>query len=180
MKPTMVAIASSLLFWIATALSAQRVQTTYDHGANFSNYKTYSWLQTTESDSLLNQRVKEVVNSSLAAKGLIKVSSGGELDVFAGGTSEERQKRITFCNGSEGGWAGGGFGGGPFCNATTATKTYTVDTLTVDIFDSNSEALLWRASSTDRLSGDSNTDIKNLDKAVEKLFSHFPPDSHKR
>ena len=173
MRPTSVAIASSLLFWIATALSAQRVQTSYDHCANFSIYKTYSWLETTESGSLLNQRVRDVVNSSLAAKGLTQVSSGGELGVFASDTSEERQKLVATCRDTRGGWGGSGFGGGPFCDATTTTKTYIVNTLAVEIFDANSTTLLWHASSTETLSGDSNTNIRSVNREVEDSSHTF-------
>src|SRR5271163_1399662 len=171
MKPTRVAILSSLLLWTATALTAQRVQTSYDHTADFSSYKTYCWSPKTASTSLWDQRVEEAVSSSLAAKGLTQVPSGGELAIFASDMSQERQKLVTFCNGTRGGWGGGGFGGGPFCDATTTTRTYTVDKLIVNIFDANSRALLWHASSTDTLSGDSNTNIKNLNRDVQRLFS---------
>jgi len=180
MKPTRVAIVSSLLLWTATALTAQRVQTSYDHTADFSGYKTYSWFSKTASTSLWDQRVENAVTSSLAAKGLTQVPSGGDLAIFASDTSQERQKLVTFCNGTRGGWGGGGFGGGPFCDATTTIKPYKVDTLAVEIFDGNSNAVLWRASSTNTLPNDSDTIIKSLDTNVERLFSHFPPDSHKR
>jgi hypothetical protein len=104
-----VAILLSLPLWIATALPAQRVQTSYDHGADFFGHETYTWMQMSVSHSLLDQRLKDMVISSLAAKGLTQVSSGGELGVFAAGTSETRQKLITLCNGSEGGWGRGQF-----------------------------------------------------------------------
>jgi hypothetical protein len=181
MKLTRVAIVSSLLLWTATALTAQRVQASYDHTADFSGYKTYSWFsKTTSSTSLWDQRVKNAVNSSLASKGLTQVPSGGDLAIFVSDTSQKRQKLVTFCNGTRGGWGGGGFGGGPFCDATTTTKSYNVDTLALKIFDPNSNAVLWRASSTNTLPDDSDTIDKSLDTNVERLFSHFPPDSHKR
>src|SRR5271154_2964647 len=170
MKPTRVAIVSSLLLWTATALTAQRVQTSYDHTADFSGYKTYSWFSKTASTSLWDQRVENAVTSSLAAKGLTQVPSGGDLAIFASDTSQERQKLVTFCNGTRGGWGGGGFGGGPFCDATTTIKPYKVDTLAVEIFDGNSNAQLWRASSTSTRCNDSNTTIGSLDKDVGRLL----------
>jgi hypothetical protein len=180
MKPTRVAILSSLLLWTAMALTAQRVQTSYDRTADFSGYKTYSWVSKTASTSLRDQRAEDAVSSSLAAKGLTHVPSGGDLAICATDSSQERQKLVTFCNGTRGGWGGGGFGGGPFCDAATTTKTYTVDTLAVGILDPNSRALLWRASLTDTLAADSNAQNRNLDRDVEKLFSHFPAGSRKR
>jgi spore coat protein U-like protein len=180
MNPTRVAIIFSLLLWTATALPAQRVQTSYDHTADFSGYRTYSLYSQTAPTSLWDQRVEDAVNSSLAAKGLTQVPSGGDLAIFASDMSQERQKLVTVCNGTRGGWGGGGFGGGPFCDATTTIRIYTVDKLIVNIFDTNSRALLWAASSTDTLSGDSNINTKNLNRDVQELFSRFPPGSRKR
>jgi len=176
MKHTGAAILTSLLLWSATALSAQRVQTNYDHRANSSTYKTYSWLET-NSASLSNQHLKDVVNYSLAAKGLTQVPSGGDLTIFASDMSEGHQKLVATCNETDGGWGGGGFGGGPFCAASTTTTTYKVETLAVEIFAGNSNTLLWRASSTYTLRDDSDTTNKSLNRNVERLFTHFPPDS---
>jgi hypothetical protein len=180
MKPTKAARVLSVLLWIATALHAQRVQTSYDHDADFSGDKTYSWRQMTAPNALWDQHVKDAVNSSLAAKGLTQIPSGGDLAIFASDTSEEHHKLVATCKDTGGGWAGSGFGGGPFCDATTTTKTYIVNTLAVEIFDASSNTLLWHASSAETLSGDSNTDIRNLNRDVEKLFSHFPSGSRKR
>ena len=180
MNPKRVAIITALLLWTATALHAQRVQTSYDHTANFSGYKTYSWVPKTAPPTLGNQPVENAVNSSLAAKGLTQIPSGGDLAVFASDTSEKHRKLVATCKDTGGGWGGSGFGGGPFCDATTTTKTYIMSTLAVDIFDASSNTLLWHASSTEKTSGGSITDVRSLNRDVEKLFSHFPPGSSKR
>jgi hypothetical protein len=49
----------------------------------------------------------------------------------------------------------------------------------VDLFDANSKKIIWRGSSSDTLSDKSDKNIKNLDKAVQKMFNHFPPDEKK-
>ena len=73
------------------------------------------------------------------------------------------------------GWRwGGGFG-----EATTTESTYDVGTLVVDLFDSNTKKLIWRGSSSDALSAKSAKNIKNLNKGVDKMFEHFPPDTKK-
>jgi hypothetical protein len=51
--------------------------------------------------------------------------------------------------------------------------------LVVDLFDSNTKKLIWRGASSDALSDKSAKNIKNLDKGVEKMFDHFPPDTGK-
>ena len=72
-----------------------------------------------------------------------------------------------------------GFGGG-IGESTTTTETYTVGTLVIDLFDSSTKQLIWRGSSSDTLSKNSNKNIKNLDKDVEKMFKNFPPGSSKK
>ena len=56
-----------LLF--ASASFAQQVKTDYDRSANFSQYKTYSWEKVQTQDQLWVDRIKEAVNTALAAKG---------------------------------------------------------------------------------------------------------------
>jgi hypothetical protein len=104
-------------------------------------------------------RIKSAVNAALAAKGWTRVESGSDVWIVA----------------VEGGWRWRGFGAfGP------TTDTYEDRTLTVDLFDTKTKKLLWRGSSTDRLSDNSDKNIKNLDEAVEKLFKKFPPNSSKQ
>jgi len=56
------------LFCGTASLNAQ-VKTDYDHSANFGSYKTYSWLKVQSGDSLWDDRIKQDVDSQLAAKG---------------------------------------------------------------------------------------------------------------
>ena len=149
-----VLVAVSFLF--ASALSAQHVKTHYDRSANFAQYKTYSWEQVKTREPLDVDRIKNAVNAALAAKGWTRVESGGDIWILA----------------VEEGWRWSGFGAfGP------TTDTYEDRTLTVDLVDTKTKRLLWRGSSTDRLSNNSDKNIKNLDKGVEKLFKKFPSSS---
>jgi hypothetical protein len=47
----------------------QNIQTDFDHQANFSQYKTYSWQAIKAADSLWDARIKNAINAELAAKG---------------------------------------------------------------------------------------------------------------
>src|ERR1700738_2672735 len=160
---------------LAGALLAQSVKTDYDHNANFSQYKTYSWEKVQTKDPLQVDRIKSAVNSALAAKGLTEVPSGGDVEVFAIETTQNQQTLDTFYNGFGGGRRWGGFGG--FGDATTTVETYKVGTLVVDLFDAKTEKLVWRSSSSDTLSNNADKNTKNLDKAVTKMFKHFPPNA---
>ena len=163
---------------VLTAVSfAQDVKTDYDHSANFSQYKTFSWQKVQTKDPLLVDRIKDAVNSALSAKGWTLVPSGGDVEVFAIETTQNQQTLDTFYNGFGGGrrWGFGGFG-----DATTTVDTYKVGTLVVDLFDGKTEKLIWRSSSSDTLSNKADKNTKNLDKGVNKMFQHFPPTPKKQ
>jgi hypothetical protein len=168
-----IAASVGLTLVLATVSFAQHVKTDYDHNADFGRYKTYSWEKIQTKDPLLVDRIKDAVNSALAAKGWTLVPSGGDVEVFAIETTQNQQTLDTFYNGFAGGrrW---GFGGG-FGDATTTVETYRVGTLVVDLFDSTTEKLIWRSSSSDTLSDKADKNTKNLDKGVNKMFQHFPP-----
>ena len=166
------------LFVFAGKSSAQQVKTDYDRSANFGQYKTYSWEKVKTKDALDVDRIKSAVNTALVAKGWTQVDSGGDVSIVAMEITHEQQTLNTFYDGFGGGWrwrGGGGFG-----EATTTTETYKVGTLVVDLFDTKNKTLLWRGSSSDTLSNNSNKNIKNLDKGVEKMFKNFPPGSSKK
>ena len=163
----------ALLF--ATTSFAQHVKTDYDRAIDFSQYKTYSWEKIQTKDPLWVDRIKEAVNTTLTAKGLTPVESGGDVSIVAIEMTKTQQSLNTFYNGFGGGWRwGGGFG-----NATTTVDNYKVGTLVVDLFDTKTKTVIWRGSCSDTLSNKSDTNIKNLDKGVQKMFDHFPPDAKK-
>jgi Domain of unknown function (DUF4136) len=169
-----------MMILFTSTVSAQQVKTDYDRSANFGQYKTYSWEQVKTKDALDVDRVKSAVNAALAAKGWSQVDSGGDVSIIAVETTQNEQSLDTFYNGFGGGWGWRRFGGGGFGEATTTTETYKVGTLVVDLFDSKTKQLLWRGASSDTLSNNSDKNIKNLDKGVEKMFKKFPPGSSKK
>lgn len=171
-KPIALSVAMILLTTAASV--AQQVKTDYDRNANFSQYKTYSWSSVKTKDPLLVDRIKSAVNSALAAKGLTQVDSGGDISIVAMEITRNQQTLNTFYDGGFGRWRWGGFG-----DATTTTEIYKVGTLVVDLFDTQSKDLVFRGSSSDTISNNSDKNIKNLDKGVTKMFKHFPPEAKK-
>jgi hypothetical protein len=169
-----IAATVGLVLVVAAVSFAQDVKSDYDHSANFSQYKTFSWEKVQTKDPLMVDRIKDAVNSALSAKGWTLVPSGGDVEVFAIETTQDQQTLDTFYNGFGGGRRWGGFGGG-FGDATTTVDTYKVGTLVVDLFDAKTEKLIWRSSASDTLSSNADKNTKNLDKGVNKMFQHFPP-----
>ena len=169
-----------MMYLFADGASAQQIKTDYDRSANFGQYHTYSWERVKTQDPLFVDRIKNSVNAALAAKRWTQVDSGGDISIIAIEMTHDQQTLNTFYDGFGGGWGWRGFGGGGFGEATTTTDTYKVGTLVVDLFDTKTKQLVWRGSSSDTISSDSNKNIQNLNKGVEKLLKQFPPDSSKK
>jgi hypothetical protein len=177
-KLTFVLVGMMLL--VAGRTSAQQVKTDYDRNASFAQYKTYSWEHVKTKDPLDVDRIKSAVNAALTAKGWKLVDSAGDVSIIAVEMTHDQQTLNTFYDGFGGGWGWRRFGGGGFGEETTTTETYKVGTVVVDLFDTKTKQLIWRGTSSDTLSNNSDKNIKNLDKGVEKLFKQFPPGSSKK
>jgi hypothetical protein len=121
-------------------------------------------------------RIKEAVDSALAAKGWRRVESGADISIMAMEMTNEHRTLNTYYDNFGGGWGWGGW----FGTSTTTENTYTVGTLVVDFFDSNTKMLVWRGSASGTLSAKSDRNIRKLDKAVQKMFEHFPPEAANR
>jgi hypothetical protein len=180
MKIQKVAFALIGMILLAATASAQQVKTDYDRGANFAQYKTYSWANVKTKDPLDVDRIKSAVNAALTAKGWTQVETGGDVSIMAMEITRNQQTLDTFYDGFGGGWGWRRFGGGGFGEATTTTETYKVGTVVVDLFDAKTKQLIWRGAASDTLSSNSDKNIKNLDKGVDKMFKNFPPGSAKK
>jgi hypothetical protein len=165
-----------LLVALGTAL-AQHVQTDFDHKANFTQYKTYSWQEIKPADSLWDARIKDAVDAQLAAKGWTQVQSAGDVAIVAIKTTQTQRTLQTFYDGFGGGWRWRGFGG--MGESTTTEQDYKEGTLVVDLYDAKTKQLVWRGSAEDTISDKAEKNEKNLDKAVAKMFKDFPPGSAK-
>ena len=82
---------------------AQQVKPDFDHQANFSRYKTYSWQEIKPANSLWDARIKGAVDAQLAAKGWTQVDSGGDVAIVAIKTTQTQKSLQTFYDGMGGG-----------------------------------------------------------------------------
>jgi hypothetical protein len=167
-KRTLFPFLLALLF-LASASWAQEVKTDYDHHANFSQYHTYHWEKVKTSDPLWQSRIQDAVDHALQAKGWQRVDNGGDVAITAVGSTHNQREYQTFYDGM-GGWRWGGFG-----ETTTEAVNYPVGTLVLDLYDAHNHQLIWRGVSSDSLSDKPEKNEKKLDKAVDKMFDHFPP-----
>jgi hypothetical protein len=160
-----------LCFALSAVAVAQEVHTDYDHHTNFSQFHTYSWAKVQTENPLWEQRIKDAVDKQLQAKGWQRVNSGGDVALTAVGAARNQQEYQTFYNGFGPGWWWGGFGNG----ATTTVQNYRVGTVVIDVYNAQNKHLIWRGTASDVLSDKPEKNEHKLDKAVNKLFEHFPP-----
>ncbi|WP_446742520.1 DUF4136 domain-containing protein [Silvibacterium acidisoli] len=164
------------LLFASLALSAPAfasVQTDYDHGADYTRYKTYSWGQVKVEDSAMADRIKTAIDQNMQAKGWQLVPNGGKTTIFViGQVTSEKQLESTYWNidthwGNNWNWNAWGWGNtGGFVTTSRA--------LVFDIFDSSSHALLFRGINWDE-KANSGKNANQLDKDITKIFSRFPP-----
>jgi hypothetical protein len=155
--------------FLASVAWAQDVKTDYDHHANFSQYHTYYWEKVKTTDPLWQSRIQDAVDHALQAKGWQRVDTGGDIAITAVGSARNQREYQTFYDGM-GGWRWGGFG-----ETTTQVVNYPVGSLVVDLYDAHAHQLIWRGVSSESLSDKPDKNEKKLDKAVDKMFGHFPP-----
>lgn len=174
MQLSRISLSLALVMLVANTAAAQKVTIDYSKDANFSRYKTFSWIKEPQAaDPLMRQRITDDINAALADRGLTLVTSDADLAIAAHAATQQQRTLNTFYDGFGGGWRwGGGFG-----SATTRVNRYEVGTLVVDIFDARTKEALWRGTASKTVSDDPRKNANNLNKAVANMFKAFPPHS---
>lgn len=174
--------ALSALLMLPSIGLAQKVEADYDHNADFSRYKTYSWVKVGNNEQQVNQlveqRIMAAIEETLAKKGLHRVDSGGDLLVDYQVAVKNQVQLNTYNTGGGPGWGWGpgwGYGYGAGGISTTTTSTIPVGTLVIDLMDPAAKQLVFRGTATDTLSDKPEKNTKKIQKAVTKIFDKYPP-----
>jgi Domain of unknown function (DUF4136) len=177
------AVLAAGLFGLPSAV-AQKVETDYAHGTDFSKYKTYNWTKlqdSSDSNQLMDQRIVAALEEELAKKGLTKNESNPDVLVGYQTAITHQTQLNTFSTQMGPGWGYGprwGYGwGGGFSSGTSTTTTSTIPmgTLSVSIFDPAQKQLIFRGVAQHTLTGKAQKDTKKIQKAVVKIFEKYPP-----
>jgi hypothetical protein len=163
-----------MMFLSCTLVRAQDVNYNAAPGTDFSKFKTYKWVTikgAEQPNQIVDEQIKQSVDSQLATKGLTKVDSD-TADLYIGyQVSINQQQQFNTYDTGGGYWR---YGGGM---STTTTSTINIGTLAIDMYDQAAKQLVWRGSATRSLDPKAKPDKrqKNLDKAVAKLLKNYPP-----
>jgi len=180
-----VSILPALLLLLAgTSLIAQDVRYNFDKSADFSQFKSYKWIDLKDAQKLndLNDKqVKAAIDAELAKKGLIK-TDGDQADLYVGYQAAIGQEKEFTSYSSDwgygGGWGRGGWYGSPGGGFTSGqTSTIYTGQLALDMYETAKHDLVWRGVASKTLDTKAKPDKqqKNLNKAVAKLLKNYPP-----
>ena len=177
-QPASTALVVLPLTLLLAACSGISTSTDYDPAANFGSYGTYSWAETegTSADDLTDARVRSAVDATLAAKGLSKVNSGGDLAVAYQVTTADRKTYNTVSTG----WGGGyryGWGGAGIGTSTTYEQSYTEGTIILAMFDQGTRNLVWKGTASGTVDPGRSPEerTETIQAAVDKMLKDFPP-----
>lgn len=189
-----------VLLALASAVSpgvAQRVRVDYDHGRNFSRYKTYRWVELPRAQSpdvrfpnqLMQERIVGFVEEALATRQLTRVETGGDLLIGYAMKVRAEPQFTTFTDTAGPGWGwGSGWGwAGPGCCgwgwgsgwgsaiSTTTTQTIWTGTLVVNLTDASQKQLVFQGVSTDTISSRAEKNSRKLQRGINEMFEKYPP-----
>ena len=173
-RKAVLAIGCAFVFALVTSGAvAQDVKTNAMPGVDFSKFHTYKWVEiagASHPNQIMDQEIKQSVDSQLAAKGLTKVT-GDKADLYVGYQVAVDQQKQWNAYGMGGGWR---FGGGM---ASATQSTIDIGSLVVDMYDPSTKQLVWTGTATKTLdpSSKQSKNEERLNKATEKLLKNFPP-----
>jgi len=158
----------------ASAALAQKVDVDWDRDADFSKFKTYAWTDSKHpAQGLWAQRVMDSVNTKLTAAGLTKVDASAhpDLEVVYNAGIKEHTVVEDYDYGYRPWWSWYG----PPVPRYSTSYVEKQGTLIVDLVDNSNKQMVWRGVARDTLADNSDKNLKNFNKAMDKMFKSFPP-----
>ncbi len=186
-RPILFGLVAAIL---SLSFGCSTVSVTTDHNPNFnfSNLKSYAWLdngKAPSADARINSEVvvggmRKTVEKVLAARGYVKTEEGSAdfMVSWLGGIDKKiRAENIDHLYSSYG---YGALQHDPLRRSTTPSPVayeYEVGTLIIDILDPVEHKVIWRGSGQDQIIGKKNPDEveKRLHEAVTAIMKDFPP-----
>ena len=171
------------LLLISSYSIAQKVNTDYDKKADFTVYKTVSFLGW-QDDVTLNdfdkKRFTDAFREELKKRNLTLLESGGDIAIALYVVAEQKTSTTAYTN-YYGGGAGrgyrrggrGGWGGG-HSSTSYSESDYLEGTLVMDVFDGESKEQIWQAVATKTVSEKPEKREKSIPKGVKKIMKKFP------
>lgn len=144
----------------SVSIAGPSISTQTAPGANFSAYKTYTWVQAQAQaggNPIIQQEILADIDSALAQKGYQKAASGGDLSMILTLGAQDKTDIESY----------GRFG------FQTSVWQYTQGQLSLDAFDSKTKQAVWHGQATETIDPNKPNQAK-IDAGVQKLMNKFP------
>ena len=188
MQTRMRQIALGMGLILAAGCAGQQVTTDYSPATSFSQFKTFALVSspdTAAAQQLLDQRVRNAVQAQLTTKGLTPTDRENA-DLYVGYGMVDKTHRQVYSYNDGWGW-GGGWGWRYYrwgvawpMTIQRRVETYTDGTVVVNLVDAKTKKVVWEGEVPDVVNLPVDNPVratKEVDAAVTKLFTKYPPQS---
>jgi hypothetical protein len=179
-KATMAPAVIVLAALCSSLAQAQKVKLDYDKDADFSQYKTYAWLDGTPArQKLWHLHIVGSIDQYLRAKGLRQVEPEAADLLIAYHVAVDAELNVAdLYNPTP--YYTGGVPTGPFyysANSLSGSVGRYVrkGTMLVDMVDREKKGVVWRALTSVTLKDTNSKRLEQVNKAVGKVFEKYPP-----
>lgn len=168
MKKAVLAI--TVLAAMISGCSTIKVNTDHDPGANFSQYRTYYWVDRapeSEVTTLTYNRIVAAVDEQLTGKGMTKVPAPEDANLlvnFHALTASQMDMQAY----NYGYWRG-------YTSASIQATSYEEGTLIIDLVDPILDQAVWRGWASAAIGNDPQQTANIIKEAVQKMFKKYPP-----
>jgi Domain of unknown function (DUF4136) len=159
--------------------STINVSSDYDPKANFSAYRTYSWLARAQEpntdprlqSSLLHSRIRDAVEAQMASKGFRQEPTAKTDLQVAYHVALKGKLDVTTVPSYPYGPSMWG------ATTTTSVRQYDEGSLILDFIDASTHQLVWRGSAQAEVKPDTTPQEqqKRINEAVQKILERYPP-----
>jgi hypothetical protein len=149
----------------ATAGAAE-IKVNYDRQVDFTRYKTWRWRKgTPAANPVADKQLRDAIESRLAARGLSRVESRGDLEVVYHAADENKIGVEKL-----------GYKQPDFEAQATRIRYLSVGTLVLDMIDASSGKVVWRGEVQDATTPAPRAIERMIDEGIAQLLQDFPPE----
>jgi len=164
----------------AAPAAAQKVYVDYSPLADIGNYKSFAWVATPEAsiydqNPLNHSRIKNAIEYYLVKGGMVEDTENPDLFVTYHGETDSsfsiNASAIGYGFPSD--WTWDPYWGTAAGTMTTTPVEQKAGTLVIDIWDANTQKLIWRGSMSGTLTDNPQKGIKKIDQGIQKMVKKW-------
>jgi hypothetical protein len=162
------------LLGLPGVVHAQQVKVHYDHGVDFSRFKTYSWLEGEPSNNpVAHQQIVLAIDRQLMSKGLKRVEENGDLNVayYASLGGNVNARMVEYTQGLDLSRWEGGFGE----TVKPTVGAMPMARVVLDLVNASAKKLVWRGTARNAFTPNQAHAQKRINSDIAKLLKRFPP-----